>query len=133
MRRVRRQPHARDAVLGGRVVGLRGEMRREVVANEQNPTGRILLVCDNFSSHFAAEADDAAAEYSITRVRLPPYSPHLNPIEQLWKSLKRDLSPLSAESGEEFRALIRESFQEFSKRLSFAASWIDRFLDIQRL
>ena len=127
------------AVIGTSAVACKPDVSQSSLAEffaqirEQNPTGRILLVYDNFSSHFAAEADDAAAEYSITRVRLPPYSPHLNPIEQLWRSLKRDLSPLSAESGERSRALIRESFQEFSKRLSFAASWIDRFLDIQRL
>lgn len=71
--------------------------------------------------------------HATTCVRLPPYSPHLNPIEQVWKTLKRDLSPLSAESGEKFRELIRESFQTFTERLSFAADWINRFLDIQKL
>lgn len=127
------------AILGTSVVACKPDASQTSFAEfferirEQNPVGRILLVCDNFSSHFAAETNDAAAEYDITRVRLPPYSPHLNPIEQLWKSLKRDLSPLSAESGEEFRALIRESFQKFSERLSFATGWIGRFLDIQRL
>lgn len=127
------------AVIGTSAVACKSDVSQASLAEffeeirEQNPAGRILLICDNFSSHFAAEVDDAAAEYSITRVRLPTYSPHLNPIEQLWKSLKRDLSPLSAESGEEFREFIRESFQKFSKRLSFAAAWIDRFLDIQRL
>jgi transposase len=64
---------------------------------------------------------------------LPRYSPDLNPIEQIWKSVKRDLSPLDAADLDEYRELIRKTFHQYSHRISFAARWIERFLYIQKL
>lgn len=55
-------------------------------------------------------------------------SPDLNTIEQVWKSLKWEASPLIVESGNEFRALVSDLFEQLTSRLSFAKSWIDEFL-----
>ena len=49
------------AVIGTSAVACKPDVSQSSLAEffaqirEQNPTGRILLVCDNFSSHFAAE------------------------------------------------------------------------------
>lgn len=100
---------------------------------KKNPDQPIIIVCDNFSSHFAAHVDDVCGQLNIRRVSLPRYSPDLNPIEQIWKSLKRDLSPLDAPNLEEYRRLIRETYHGYCHRLSFAIWWIERFLPIQEL
>ncbi|OFV67252.1 MAG: DDE endonuclease [Candidatus Syntrophoarchaeum caldarius] len=42
-------------------------------------------------------------------VYLPPYSPDLNPIEFIWKSIKR-------------------RFSRLAESLSFAKSWIEKFI-----
>ena len=103
------------------------------VIREQNPAGRILLVLDNFSSHIAEYTRTRAEELGITLVFLPIASPHLQPIELIWNSLKRTVSPTSTESADDFRALVEEIFLTLTHRLSFAADWIDRFLNVNML
>lgn len=99
----------------------------------ENPERNILLILDNFSSHTCEYTRDRAAELGIDLVFLPVGSPHLNPIEPLWKSLKWKISPIAVDSTEEFCSLVRGQFQKLTKKVSFASAWIDRFLNIQKL
>ncbi len=69
-----------------------------------------------------------AHQLGIDFVFLPVGSPDLNPIEQVWKSLRWEASPLIVERGNEFRALVSDLFEQLTSRLSFAKSWIDEFL-----
>ena len=95
---------------------------------EQNPGKRILLVLDNFSSHICPYTRKRAYQLGIDLVFLPVGSPHLNPIEQVWKSLKRDASPIIVASESAFRTLARRLFEKLTDRLGFAESWIAQFL-----
>ncbi|MEW6007010.1 MAG: transposase [bacterium] len=52
----------------------------------------MVLVIDNFSSHKSVIVKELAQELGIYLVYLPSYSPDLNPIEYIWKSIKRLLS-----------------------------------------
>jgi len=61
-------------------------------------------------------------------VFLPVGSPDLNPIEPVWRSLRWEASPLIVESAEEFRALVTDLFDRLTERVSFAVSWIEKFL-----
>lgn len=99
----------------------------------ENPDRKILLILDNFSSHTCEYTRERAAELGIELVFLPVGSPHLNPIEPLWKSLKWELSPITVDSTDEFCSLVRDHFQQLTTKVSFAAAWIDRFLEIQKL
>ncbi|PSP93041.1 IS630 family transposase, partial [Halobacteriales archaeon QS_4_62_28] len=62
-------------------------------------------------------------------------SPHLNPIEPVWKSLKWESSSLIVEGAAEYRALLDAIFTKLTERLSFAGSWIKNHLSgfIQKL
>ena len=99
----------------------------------ENPDRKILMILDNFSSHTCEYTRERAAELGIELVFLPVGSPHLNPIEPLWKSLKWELSPITVDSTDEFCSLVRDHFQQLTTKVSFAAAWIDRFLNIQKL
>jgi transposase len=127
------------ALNGESVVRCKPDVTKESIAEvflrirEQNPAGRILLVCDNFSSHFANLADHVVESLDITRVALPAYSPHLNPIEPIWNCVHRDLSPRDAEDTETFRDLIRSAYRNYAERMSYASDWIERFLCSNRL
>jgi transposase len=55
----------------------------------RNPTNRICLVLDNFPTHKAKSVREKALELDIILIYLPPYSPDLNPIGSIWKSIKR--------------------------------------------
>jgi len=58
----------------------------------RNPEKKIVLILDNFRSHRAKDSVKCAEECSITLIFLPPYSPDLNPIEFIWRSIKRVIS-----------------------------------------
>jgi len=59
---------------------------------ERNPNGVILLIIDNFSSHKSKDTKKAAMKLNIELCYLPAYSPQLQPIEKIWKDMKRFLS-----------------------------------------
>lgn len=69
-----------------------------------------------------------AKAIEIELVFLPPYSPHLNPIEYIWKSIKRIVSQTFIQDVEHLRRIIHERFEEYSLRISFARKWIVEFL-----
>lgn len=99
----------------------------------KNPGERILLVLDNFSAHTCEHTRKRATQLGIDLVFLPISSPHLNPIEQVWKLLKWLISPITVESRDSFRTLVADTFFEITDRISFASDWVERFIDVQKL
>ena len=74
--------------------------------------------------------EEKVKKLNIIPVFLPPYSPDLNPIEQIWRIIKRVLSPLFIRTLDELKEVISKSFYELTQRISFAEKWIKRFLNI---
>ena len=93
-----------------------------------NPLNRICLVLDNFATHKAKKVKEKASELNIELIYLPPYSPDLNPIEYLWKNIKRIISISSIKSKDELLEIVRDSFFDMTAGLSSARMWIPRFL-----
>ena len=52
---------------------------------------RICLILDNAPYNRSFRVKDLAKELGIKIMYLPPYSPNLNPIERLWKFMKREV------------------------------------------
>ena len=96
---------------------------------EANPERDIVVILDNFRSHWANKTREKARELNISLVYLPPYSPDLNPIEFIWKSIKRHISPLFIETKEMFLDTIQGMFYTLVKSLSFAGDWINEYLE----
>src|SRR5262249_39193053 len=57
---------------------------RALVAWRAGQKGRLVLILDNAPCHVAKVVTAEAARLGITIVKLPGYSPDLNPIERLW-------------------------------------------------
>lgn len=100
---------------------------------EKNPENEIVLILDNFRSHWAKKTREHAKDLGIWLVFLPPYSPDLNPIEYIWKSVKRGLSPLLIESAEHFKGVIKGLFKKLSEKLSFAKGWMKQFISNNKI
>lgn len=94
---------------------------------KQNPGRRIILVLDNARSHHAKKTVSKARELKITLVFLPPYSPDLNPVEFIWKTIKREVSVIFVRSKEHLRNIIKKKFMKVGDSLSFAKKWIRIF------
>jgi len=95
-----------------------------------NPTAkRIVLIWDNARSHLDKSVQALAWRLGIYLVALPTYSPNLNPIERIWKTIRRQLSQIGMiDSVDTLRQHIRTLFEKYSQSRSFAKSWIDRLL-----
>ena len=119
---------------GNSVVDFQDHSRKENVCNflsnvrESNPGKEILIILDNFSSHHSIVVSETATRLNIRLIFLPPYSPNLNPIEFIWKSVKRTVSTASIQSEQDLKSTIESSFLKLSKSRSFAKKWIEKFL-----
>ncbi|MEM2097602.1 MAG: IS630 family transposase, partial [Methanothrix sp.] len=88
----------------------------------------IVVVIDNFASHKSKTVKNKVAELGIHLVYLPPYSPDLNPIEFIWKSIKRILSVTFVKNLEYAKRIISDGCAKFTPYPSYAKSWIHQFL-----
>jgi putative transposase len=94
---------------------------------EHNQKKRIILILDNSKSHHADKTVRKARELKITLVFLPPYSPDLNPVEFVWKTIKGEVSVRFIKSKEQMKNIIRNEFNRISASLSFAKKWMEKF------
>ena len=64
-----------------------------VAIRKKNPPGeKIFLVLDGAGYNRADSVKKTAKELNMELVYLPPYSPNLNPIERLWKFMKKKVT-----------------------------------------
>jgi transposase len=93
--------------------------------NDDRP---IVMITDNLAVHRSAAVNKRAAELDIRLVFLPPYSPHLNPIEFVWRSLKRVVSVTRMTDREHMTSVMEEHFIAETSKRSYFASWEAKFL-----
>lgn len=86
----------------------------------------IVVIWDNYSAHLTQSVQAKAVELEIVLVNLPVYSPDLNPIERIWKEVKKAISQQAfIKTVQELEQIIKCTFEECCQRLSFAKSWIE--------
>jgi len=61
-----------------------------------------VLIMDNCSVHHSKDVKKRLKELSIRVLYMPPYSPELNPIEEAWSVIKRNLRQKKARSISEY-------------------------------
>jgi transposase len=88
---------------------------------------KIIFILDNSRSHHADKTVRKVGELKITLVFLPHYSPDLNPVEYLWKTIKKEVSVRFIQSKEYLKNIIKNEFMKVEKALSFAKKWMEMF------
>ena len=88
----------------------------------------IAIVLDNYTTHQSTKFQRACEIMNITLIYLPYYSPHLNPIEQVWKSIKRIVSTTYIEDKEHLKLIFQIEFYNFAKKESFYENWIEEYI-----
>jgi len=122
------------ALNGCSVINFKEHSKKENVCEflgeikSKNQGKNLVVVLDNFRSHRAGATVNFAKENRIKLVYLPPYSPDLNPIEFIWKSIKRVISGKFIIDSDHLKEIIRSCFQDFSSKISYAKRWIEKFL-----
>ena len=89
---------------------------------ENNKKKIIVLILDNLRAHKTDKTKRKARELGIKLVFLPPYSPDLNPVEFIWKAIKREVSSRFIQSKEHLRNIIKNEFIRMKKSLSLQRS-----------
>ena len=80
------------------------------------PTGRIFIILDNGSIHKAKEVLEWLATHPrIQLVWLPTYSPHLNPVERIWKVMKQAVAANRAYAK---LVMLKQAAREFFANLT---------------
>jgi transposase len=79
--------------------------------------GQIYLILDNARYHHAHRVQAAARHQRIRLEYLPPYSPNLNPIERLWKFVRKKF----------FKDRYRETFAKFCSQLEDFLANLDQY------
>jgi len=95
---------------------------------EANPSKRIVIILDNFSSHRSKMVQEYARQNNIHLVFLPPYSPDLNPIEQIWRAIRRFISTIFIKDLSHLKSIICEEFFDKIMRDSYIKGWAKKFL-----
>jgi putative transposase len=95
---------------------------------DANPNKRIILILDNFSSHRSKLVREFANDHNIILVFLPPYSPDLNPIEQVWRAIKREISKIFVQDLPHLIEIIEEEFYDRVMRKTYILGWAKKFL-----
>jgi transposase len=75
-----------------------------------------IVIMDNLSSHKVAGVRQAIEAAGANLLYLPPYSPDLNPIEQVFAKLKACLRKAAARSFEALNAAIADAILRFAPR-----------------
>ncbi|MHB8560811.1 MAG: transposase [Thermoplasmataceae archaeon] len=94
-----------------------------------NPFKHIIVILDNFSAHRTENVAITAEILDIELVFLPPYSPQLNPIELIWKSIKIIVSRTFMKDQKMMIDTVKTNFIEFSKSKSFCENWVEVFVN----
>lgn len=91
---------------------------------------KLNLVLDNARIHTAKFVEEMCDILSINLVFLPPYCPFLNPIEDVWKDIKRELYISDYETLDELIDLFISLFYELVDNITYYENWLSEFFDI---
>ena len=87
----------------------------------------VVAVLDNFRAHHSKAATEHAESLNIRLVFLPPYSPDLNPIEFVWKKMKRVISKNRMIDRRHMTSLLEERFRQEISETSYFSYWTSLF------
>lgn len=96
---------------------------RELMNNEQ----KINIVLDNARIHVAKMVKKAAKILNINLIFLPPYCPDLNPIEDIWRVIKKTTYKTLYNSAKELIKTFKDTFYEIIHLKSFYEMWLKKF------
>lgn len=98
------------------------------IEDELKEEKRIVMVLDNYSAHLSNLGKDVAKFLNIKLLYLPTYSPKYNPIEQVWRAMKRKISSIDFKSIESLLNKVKYYYSEYVTEKTFTDKWIKKFL-----
>lgn len=100
----------------------------EDIINYLNKEKKLNIVLDNYRVHKTKLVQKVAEILNINLIFLPPYSPDLNPIEDVWRKIKGIISINNYNNPEELKKDFNNLFKEIIGETSFYENWIQKFI-----
>jgi len=88
----------------------------------------IVAILDNAKIHKAQIITDYCSQNRIVLVYLPPYSPQLSPIEDLWRLLKKELANRVLKTLQYLYESTEKILKSFGNLKSLCSNWVKVFL-----
>jgi len=89
---------------------------------------RLNIVLDNYRVHKTKLVQQVAEILNINLIFLPPYSPDLNPIEDIWRKIKNILSINNYKDANTLKTTFQNLFNEIIEETTFYENWIQKFI-----
>ena len=117
-------------VVVGRILYIQLIYKPENVYVERFTTGdrKVVMILDNGPVHRSNAVRFTADMMDIVLIFLPPYSPQLNPIELIWKTIKARISNMFLLHRDHLVAAVQELFMQESSKDSYLTAWKRDFL-----
>ena len=103
-------------------------LNKESLIDKLKKEKKIVILVDNSSVHRAKLVKKACKILNIEFIYLPTHSPHLNPIEQVWKSIKKHMSNFLFDSIEKMQEIFEKEYYRIVNNESFYENWIKKFI-----
>jgi len=88
------------------------------------------LILDNYSVHHSVYFKQVSKILNINLIFLPSYSPDLNPIEDIWRIIKKYISNKFIKSGKDIVNHYISKFYEEVNNSSLYENWLNEFITI---
>lgn len=89
---------------------------------------RIVIILDNYSAHKSKIAKNFAKFLNIKLIFLPTHSPKLNPIEQVWRAMKKKISSIDFKSIEKLIKKLKNLYYVEIKQKTYTENWIKEYI-----
>lgn len=95
--------------------------------NYLNEEMSIIMVLDNCKIHKSKISLEVSQALNIDLRFLPKYSPQFNPIEQVWRSIKREISYHIIKSKKQLQKTIYKEYMNIINNKTYFKNWLEKY------
>ena len=88
----------------------------------------LVIICDNAKIHTQKDVLRACEFLNIQLIFLPPYSPDLNPIEDLWRIIKKEVYSANYDSLAELIKIVLDEFDKNVNNKTLFENWLNDYM-----
>lgn len=87
----------------------------------------IIMILDNCKIHSSKITLGVSKSLNIDLRFLPKYSPQFNPIEQVWRSIKREISYHIIKTKKQLQKIIYKEYMNIVNNKSYFKNWLEKY------
>jgi transposase len=105
-------------------------LNTEEIKNIFKNESKLHIILDNYSVHHTPLIENIALILNINLIFLPPYSPDLNPIEDIWDPCKETTKKSYIIDEEHLKIMFEDEFYKQVQNKSYTENWEEEYANI---